>query len=125
MLWTVLARYDGQDTSGGSIWYEKAMQWAMKENISDGTNPNGNITREQLAAILYRYAGSPTVSGSALNKYTDKQSVSEWAESAMLWAVNQGIVSGKTSTTLDPKGNATRAEVATMMMRFAEKYPGK
>lgn len=125
MLWTVLARYDGQDTSGGSNWYEAARNWAMTESISDGTNPDGNITREQLAAILYRYAGEPSADGGTLDQFTDRTNISSYATEAMQWATEQGIVNGKSNSTLDPQGNATRAEVATMMMRFAEKYPNQ
>ena len=125
MLWTVLARYDGQDTSGGSNWYEAARNWAMTESISDGTNPDGNITREQLAAILYRYAGEPSADGGTLDQFTDRTNISSYATEAMQWATEQGIVNGKSNSTLDPQGNATRAEVATMMMRFAEEYPNQ
>ena len=56
MLVTVLARFDGQDTTGGNVWYESAMAWAKENGISDGSNPNGQITLEQLATMLYRYA---------------------------------------------------------------------
>lgn len=118
MLFTVLARLDGQDTTGGETWYSVALAWAKSEGISDGTNPEGNITREQLATILYRYVGFPGATGS-LSGYTDGGSVSEWARQAMAWAVGKGIITGKTSSTLDPTGNASRAEIATMLMRFA------
>ena len=59
MLMTVLARFDGQDTTGGAVWYEKAMEWAREHGVSDGSDPEGSITREQLATMLWRYAGSP------------------------------------------------------------------
>lgn len=63
MLMTVLARFDGQDTTGGAVWYEKAMTWAKENGISDGSNPDGSITREQLATMLWRYVGSPSGDG--------------------------------------------------------------
>ena len=116
MLMTVLARLDGQDTSGGATWYEKGMNWAKAQGISDGTNPNGTITREQLAAMLYRYAGSPATSGS-LDIFLDSGRVSGYATDALRWAVEQGILSGMGDGTLDPQGNATRAQVAAMLMR--------
>lgn len=120
MLMTVLARFDGQDTTGGAVWYEKAMAWAKENGISDGSNPNGNITREQFATMLWRYAGSPAVSGMALNEFGDSASVNGYAVDAMRWAVSSGIIGGTDAGLLMPQGNATRAQVATMLMRFVE-----
>lgn len=118
MLMTVLARYAGESTEGGTVWYEKGMNWAKNKGISDGSAPNRNITREQLAAMLYRYAGEPD--GAAdLSAYTDAGSVSAYAEKAVQWCVKNGILTGKTSSTLAPKATATRAECATMLQRFA------
>ena len=118
MLMTVLARYAGESTEGGTVWYEKGMNWAKSKGISDGSAPNRNITREQLAAMLYRYAGEPD--GAAdLSAYTDAGSVSAYAEKAVQWCVKNGILTGKTSSTLAPKATATRAECATMLQRFA------
>ena len=118
MLMTVLARYDGESTEGGTVWYEKGMNWAKNKGISDGSAPNRNITREQLAAMLYRYAGEPD--GAAdLSVYTDAGSVSAYAEKAVQWCVKNGILTGKTSSTLAPKATATRAECAAMLQRFA------
>lgn len=118
MLMTVLARYDGESTEGGTVWYEKGMNWAKSKGISDGSAPNRNITREQLAAMLYRYAGEPD--GAAdLSAYTDAGSVSAYAEKAVQWCVKNGILTGKTSSTLAPKATATRAECAAMLQRFA------
>ena len=118
MLMTVLARYAGESTEGGTVWYEKGMNWAKNKGISDGSAPNRNITREQLAAMLYRYAGEPD--GAAdLSAYTDAGSVSAYAEKAVQWCVKNGILTGKTSSTLAPKATATRAECAAMMQRFA------
>ncbi|MFQ9127586.1 MAG: S-layer homology domain-containing protein [Butyricicoccaceae bacterium] len=70
MLMTVLARYAGEDTTGGAIWYEKGMNWAKANGVSDGTNPNANITREQLVTMMYRYAGSPKADGK-LDSFSD------------------------------------------------------
>lgn len=118
MLMTVLARYVGESTEGGTVWYEKGMNWAKNKGISDGSAPNRNITREQLAAMLYRYAGEPD--GAAdLSAYTDAGSVSAYAEKAVQWCVKNGILTGKTSSTLAPKATATRAECAAMLQRFA------
>lgn len=118
MLMTVLARYAGESTEGGTVWYEKGMNWAKNKGVSDGSAPNRNITREQLAAMLYRYAGEPD--GAAdLSAYTDAGSVSAYAEKAVQWCVKNGILTGKTSSTLAPKATATRAECAVMLQRFA------
>lgn len=118
MLMTVLARYAGESTEGGTVWYEKGMNWAKNKGISDGSAPNRNITREQLAAMLYRYAGEPD--GAAdLSAYTDAGSVSAYAEKAVQWCVKNGILTGKTSSTLAPKATATRVECAAMLQRFA------
>ena len=118
MLMTVLARYAGESTEGGTVWYEKGMNWAKNKGISDGSAPNATITREQLAAMLYRYAGEPD--GAAdLSAYADAGSVSAYAEKAVQWCVKNGILTGKTSSTLAPKATATRAECAVMLQRFA------
>ena len=119
MLMTVLARMDGVDTTGGADWYTKGMEWAKREGVSDGTNPELPITREQLAAMLYRYAGSPAVGSYTLN-FRDADKVSDWALDAMRWAVKNGVVSGKGNQTLDPAGCATRAEVAQMLYNFSQ-----
>lgn len=118
MLMTVLARYAGESTEDGTVWYEKGMNWAKSKGVSDGSAPNRNITREQLAAMLYRYAGEPD--GAAdLSAYADAGSVSAYAEKAVQWCVKNGILTGKTSSTLAPKATATRAECAAMLQRFA------
>ena len=124
MLITVLTRFDGQDTTGGSVWYETAMTWAKENGISDGSNPNGQITREQLAAMLYRYAaykGYDTNPDSVeIQNFADYDDISGYAEEALVWAVDAGIMSGTRNNTLSPGGNATRAQVATILMRFCE-----
>ena len=118
MLMTVLARYAGEDTTGGATWYEKGMNWAKAKGVSDGTNPNANITREQLVTMMYRYAGSPKADGK-LDSFSDAASVSTYAASAMQWAVANGIVNGSNGK-LNPQNNATRAQVAAILMRFCE-----
>ena len=118
MLMTVLARYAGEDTTGGATWYEKGMNWAKAKGVSDGTNPNADITREQLVTMLYRYAGSPKADGK-LDSFSDSASVSSYAADAMQWAVANGIVNGSNGK-LNPQDNATRAEVAAILMRFCE-----
>ena len=118
MLMTVLARYAGEDTTGGATWYEKGMDWAKAKGVSDGTNPNADITREQLVTMMYRYAGSPKADGK-LDSFSDSASVSSYAADAMQWAVANGIVNGSNGK-LNPQNNATRAEVAAILMRFCE-----
>ena len=118
MLMTVLARYAGEDTTGGATWYEKGMNWAKAKGVSDGTNPNANITREQLVTMMYRYAGSPKADGK-LDSFSDAASVSTYAADAMQWAVANGIVNGSNGK-LNPQNNATRAQVAAILMRFCE-----
>ena len=118
MLMTVLARYAGEDTTGGATWYEKGMNWAKAKGVSDGTNPTVNITREQLVTMLYRYAGSPKANCS-LNSFSDAASVNSYAVNAMQWAVANGIVNGLNGK-LNPQNNATRAQVAAILMRFCE-----
>ena len=116
-VWTVLARMEGVDTSGGENWYAAAQKWAMDNGISDGTAPDGAITREQLAVMLYRYSGSPKCSGS-LNDYPDGALVSSWAEDGMVWAVQSGLLKGGDGGKLLPQSGATRAELAVMLQRF-------
>ena len=118
MVWTVLARMDGENTDGGATWYSKAQSWAMRTGVSDGTNPMGSITREQLAAMLYRYEGSPAVSGN-LGAYPDANTVSDWAVDAMVWATEEGIINGMNGH-LKPQDGATRAQLAAMLQRFVE-----
>ena len=119
MIVTVLARFEGVDTTTGSTWYEAGQQWAVQNGVSDGTNMDQGLSREQLATMLWRYAGSPSVSNS-LSGYTDAGTVSSYAQQAMAWCVEQGIIGGTTTTTLSPQGPATRAQVATILMRFIE-----
>ncbi len=117
MLMTVLARFAGADTAGGETWYEKSVEWAVENGISDGSNPNGDITREQLVVMLWRYYGSPTAAGT-LTGFTDAGQVSGYAQEAMAWAVENGIVSGFGDSRIGPKGQATRAQVAQILMNL-------
>lgn len=120
MVNTVLARLAGVDTTPGQgqAWYEVGTDWAKKNGISDGTNPTAPVTREQLATLLYRYAGSPSVSGTL--HAADAASVSDYAEDALLWANQNGIVNGVGSNTIAPKDNAQRAQVAAMLARHLQ-----
>ena len=119
MIWSVLARYEGADTTAaeGSAWYAGTQQWAIDNGISDGTNPNDPMTREQFAAMLYRSVGSPAVNGS-VGDFGDAASVSSWASDAMIWAVQNGIIGGYEDSTLRPQNTATRTEVAAMLQRY-------
>ena len=119
MIVTVLSQLDGVDASSGENWYDAGRQWAMEKGISDGSNMEQNLTREQLATMLWRYAGSPTPSADT-SAYADHDNISTYAQQAMSWAVEQGILSGTSTNTLSPQGYATRAQVATMLMRFIE-----
>ena len=122
MLMTILARMDGQDVTGGATWYEKAMNWAKQTGVSDGTMPEVNITREQLATMLYSYAKlkglDTTQGGMAVREFNDYDSISSWAGQSMTWAVNAGILSGRGNNTLAPTAEATRAEMAVMLQQF-------
>ena len=136
MVVTVLYRLENEpSTSAASFtdvasgaYYANAVAWANANGIvsgygSDKFGPNDKVTREQLAVILYRYAQYKKydVSGAnSLDGYTDAQSVSSYAVPALQWANAAGVVTGKSGSKLDPKGNATRAEVAAMLMRFCE-----
>lgn len=136
-LVTILYRLEGKpavtkdipfaDVPAGQ-WYSNAINWAAANGIVDGYG-NGKfgsddtITREQMAAILYRYASYKGYSVSDLANltgYTDAASVSEWASTAMRWAVAEGLIEGTSATTLSPSGDSTRAQVATILMRFCE-----
>lgn len=119
MLMTVLARFDGAETSGGTTWYEKGTQWAIDHGVSDGANPNGDISREQLVTMLWRYLGAPAVDN-GLSGYPDRDQISGYAQEAMRWAVENGIVSGLSDGSLNPQGQATRAQVAQMLKNLIE-----
>ena len=122
MIVTILARVEGVNTNG-TPWYAAGQKWAMDNGISDGTNMVGEVTREQLAAILYRYAklkGYDTSKSNKLDSFKDADKVSSWAVEAMQWANAEGLINGKSNSMLDPQGKATRAETAAILMRFME-----
>ena len=118
MVWAILARIDGETVTGAN-WAETAREWAMSNGVSDGEDANGYVTREQLATMLWRYAGEPA-SEYSLSAFTDAGSVSDYAAAAMAWAVEQGVITGVTDATLEPQGTATRAQCAAMLMRLVE-----
>ncbi len=137
MLVTVLWRAEGQPTAStaasftdvaSNSWYSSAVAWAVENGIVNGTSdttfsPDKSITRQEIAAILQRYAkykGVDVTQTADLSAYTDNASVASWASDAMAWAVNKGVITGATSTTLAPAANATRAQVATMLMRYMQ-----
>ena len=135
---TVLYRLEGEpavtedipfDDVPAGEWYSDAISWAAANGIVDGYGngkfgPNDTVTREQMAVILYRYAdykGYDVTKLADMAGYTDAAAVSDWADTAMKWAVAAGIIEGKSATTLSPSGDSIRAEVATVFMRFDEK----
>lgn len=123
MIVTMLARLEGVNTAG-TPWYAAGQKWAMDTGISDGTNMTGAVTREQLAAILYRYAkqkGYDVTKSAALTSFTDADTASSYAVEAVQWAVASGLIQGSGSR-LSPKATASRAQVATILMRFMELY---
>ena len=137
MIVTILHRLENEpaavdsdftDVAGGS-YYADAVDWAAANGIVNGVSetsfaPDDAITREQMAAILYRYAQSKgydtTVGGMSLSEYADASRISAYATTAMQWANAEGLITGVTDTTLSPQGSATRAQVATILMRFVE-----
>ena len=120
-------QYGFKDVRKGD-WYCEAVNWCRYYGLAYGTSdyyfsPNRNVTREQVATFLYRYAeacGFPTDGEISLGSYSDARRVSSYAKPAMSWAVSNGIINGYTPTTLKPQGYATRAEIATMLMRFVQ-----
>lgn len=137
MLVTVLWRMAGEPEAETSSftdltqdWYENAVAWAAETGITAGISdtefaPDENVTREQLATFLYRYAeymGYDLADGTSLSSFSDADSVSEYAVTALEWAVATGIIQGRTDTEIAPQGEATRAETATMLMRFVELF---
>ncbi|MCI8438399.1 MAG: hypothetical protein HFF73_02615 [Oscillospiraceae bacterium] len=121
MIWTILARMNNvrTDINPGSTWYEKGMLWCKEQGITDGTNPLSDITREQLVTMLWRNAGKQSGNGD-LSKFSDSADVSEYAVTAMRWAVGNGILNGENGQ-INPQGTATRAQVAAMVARYGDK----
>ena len=136
MIVTILWRLEGwpeaADSAFGDLtqdWYIRAVNWAAENGIVNGMSadrfaPNDPITREQFAAILYRYAeykGKDVTASADLSRFTDAYGIHEYALDAMSWANAEGLITGLTETTLDPVGKATRAQAATILFRFCEK----
>ncbi|MBQ2888280.1 MAG: S-layer homology domain-containing protein, partial [Firmicutes bacterium] len=133
MITTILYRLAGSPAVEGKAaftdvaygqWYSDAIRWAEMNKIvggyADGSfGPNDNITREQLAVMLWRYAGNPIAAENTL-AFNDANGVSDYAKEAMQWANAEGLITGKTGNVIDAKGKATRAEVATILMRYLE-----
>lgn len=119
MVWAALGRMAGADVDGtGDEWYAKAQAWASASGISNGAGPNGIVTREELATMLWRYAGCPAVTD-GLGQFSDYRAVAGWASDAMQWAVSTGVIAGDHGR-LNPRGDAMRSEAAAIFMRFCE-----
>ena len=119
MVWTIIARMSGVDTTGGNTWYAKAQEWVITNGISDGENPTAAITREEFVTMLWRLAGEPIYTGD-LSRVPDAGSISTWAQNAMLWSYATGLTEGDENGALTPLATATRAQAAAMIMRFCE-----
>ena len=135
-LVTVLYRMAGEPSVEGKThpfedvsadaWYAEAVTWAFNEEVVKGMSatafaPDWDISREQIATILFRYSGEQKVEGDYVKDYTDANKISDYALDAMNWAVSTGLIQGTTSTTLAPKETAIRAQFATILMRYCEK----
>lgn len=133
MIVTILWRLEGSPLVSTSLdyddvkpedWYGEAVRWADDAGVVTGYGngkfgPNNPITREEMAAMLWRYAGSPKIDGS-LSSFVDEAQTNDWAQPAMIWAVEQGVIAGVGNDRLEPRGQATRAQAATILMRFAQ-----
>ena len=122
MVWAILARMNGETVTGEG-WAEAARAWAMETGVSDGEDGGAPVTREQLAAMLYRYAarkGWDVTERADLSAFADGDDVSPWALDALAWASAAGIVEGSAPATLEPQGEAVRAQLAAMLARFCE-----
>jgi hypothetical protein len=117
MLITALARYDGVDTGVGETWYSAAVSWGIANDVTDGNSLNDDVTREQIVTMLWRYAGQPQGDAS-FDGISDAADISPYAADAFKWAIDAGIITGYDDKTVKPQKNATRAEVATILMRF-------
>ena len=121
MLWTILARMDGE-TITGAAWVQDARAWAMANGVSDGTDANRAVTREELVTMLWRYVGQPESTGD-LSGFADADTVSGWAQEAMGWSVGAGLIQGDENG-LTPTATAIRAQIAAVLMRFCEGVAG-
>ena len=113
-LWTILARQNGVDLSGGASWFENAQNWAKEKGISDGANPNGTINRAQMVTMLWRTAGSPEVD--AASTFTAVGTDSYYAK-AVAWAIENDITTGVGGGKFDPTATCTRAQIAAFLAR--------
>ena len=113
-LWTILARQNDADLTGGATWYEKAQNWAKSEGVSDGANPNAAINRAQMVTMLWRAEGQPTAGGTA--SFTDVSADAYYA-GAVSWAVENGITTGVGGGRFNPTGTCTRAQIAAFLAR--------
>ena len=113
-LWTILARQNDADLTGGATWYEKAQNWAKDKGISDGANPNAAINRAQMVTMLWRAEGQPTAGGAAT--FTDVSADSYYAQ-AVAWAIESGITAGVGNGKFDPNATCTRGQIAAFLAR--------
>jgi hypothetical protein len=113
----LLAKLAGIDIDGGANWYDKAIEWGKSAGITDGTNPTGNITREQLFQLLYNYSGAKPIEAN-FSQYTDAEKIHDWALPGMNWAIATGLATGRTATTLNATEPITRSEVVTFLQKF-------
>ena len=136
MVVSILHRLAGSPTVNAEVfedvavddWYGQAVAWAANEGIASGTSaetfsPNAAVTREQLAALLCNFAaqqGVDTTACSDLSNFDDAAAVSDWAQDAVSWAHAEGLLAGTSATTLSPQGEATRAQLAAMLVRFSD-----
>ena len=114
-LWTILARQNDADLTGGSSWYEKAQNWAKDKGVSDGANPNGIINRAQIVTMLWRAIGQPAAASGA--SFADVPADSYYAQ-AVAWAIENGITAGVGNGTFDPDAACTRGQIATFLYRY-------
>ena len=137
MIVTILYRLEGEPSASNDgtftdvdsgTWYTDPIAWAAANGVVEGTTPttfapNAPVTREQMATILYRYLaakGYDVTARADLSDYTDAEKISAYAKDAMSWANALGLITGDTPATLTPQASATRAQVATILMRFCE-----
>ena len=113
-LWTILARQNNADLTGGATWFENAQNWAKAKGISDGANPNGTINRAQMVTMLWRAMGQPAAGGNA--SFADVPADSYYAQ-AVAWAVENGITAGVGGGRFDPNSTCTRAQIVTFLYR--------
>ena len=140
MIVTVLYRLEGEpecesskfDDVADGMWYSNGISWAAETGVVNGIGdnkfaPDSNVTREQIAVIMYNYSKSHSfdvTETKSVDSFNDADKVSSWASEAIEWAIGTGLLSGKGDGILDPKGNATRAEIAAIFTRYVERYAG-